>query len=230
MLTTPKIKILQYTLYDLKTGREELIKFMSRTFKLIETNTGEFNTISEPLALFHNKTHNYSGIQFGIEEGALSIRAYGGQEIKALKTWLKLYKKHHAYKPRNMQTIEERYSLEFLPGLQQYRLSRFLVNRAKQKQLSEAKNAEEVKKILADYVVANFLPFFNHLNYRHNRQLHEITVNLLHYKRRQKLYTVFKGAKRQAFDLVFETNLSLPRLFRMGEATAMGFGNVTREG
>ena len=225
-MNTPKTKTHQYTLYDQKVSQEELLKFMSQTFQLVEKNAKKFKGIDDPLAMFHNKTHHYSGIQFGIEGGALSIRAYGEEEIKALKIWWKLYREHHAFNPQNLQICKEKYTLGFLPSLQTYRLSNFLVNREKRQQLAQTKEKAEINQILADYVVANFFPFFNHLGYRHDREKQEIIVNLLKVKRQRKSHTVFRGGKRQAYDLIFESNLRLPHLFRMGEATAMGFGNL----
>ncbi len=224
----PHIKILQYTLYDLPVRRGDLPAFMADSFKLIEENEKAFKGISDPLSLFHNRSHKYSGIQFGIDDGTLSVRAYGEPEITALKIWWKLHRKKNGLKPANLLTQKELYTLGFLPVLQTFKTARFLVNREKQRELSQQLDTESVSKILADYLVANFFPFFNHLGYRHDRAEREIVANVLRVKRLPKPYTVFKGAKRQAYDIVFETNLRLPRLFRMGEATALGFGNVYR--
>ncbi len=222
-----KTTICQYNLYDIKMNREQLVSFMSRTFSLIKANEKEFKGIEEPLALFHNKTHKYSGIQFGMEHGSLSIRACGRNEIKALKTWFKLYRLHHDFTPRNMQQTEEKYTLDFLPYMQIYFVSDFLVNRDKQRQLKNNRNKEAVKRILSDYIMANFLPFFTHIGYLHKREQQEITVNVLDYEAQPGLHQVFNKGKRKSYDIVFETNVILPHLFRMGEATATGFGDVT---
>ena len=225
-MNTPKTKIQQITLYDIPMNKGGLRKFMSRVFQLVEQHAGAFKGVPAPLDLFHDKSHHYSGIQFGIVDGAVSIRAYGKTEIKALKIWWQLYRKQYAFKPENVQIIQEKYRLGFLPQPQTYRLNNFLVSKSKQKELNELEDDKSVKSILSEYIVANFFPFFNHLNYRHDRKEQEIVVNILHYKRQKKPQGTFKDYKRQAYDIVFETNLRLPHLFRMGEATALGFGNV----
>ena len=225
-MNTSKTKIHQINLYDIPMNKGGLRKFMSRVFQLVEQNTGAFRGVPAPLDLFHDKSHHYSGIQFGIVDGAVSIRAYGKTEIKALKIWWQLYRKQYAFKPENVQVIQEKYRLGFLPQPQTYRLNDFLVNKNKQKELNEIEDDETKKNILSEYIVANFFPFFNHLNYRHNRKEQEIVARVLRYKRQNKPQGTFRDYKRQAYDIVFETNLRLPHLFRMGEATALGYGNV----
>ena len=220
-----KIKIYQISLFDMPVNQARLRSFMSRTFALVEQNAAAFKKIKEPTNLFHNHSHHYSGIQFGITDGAVSVRAYGKTEIKALKIWWQLYRKQYAYKPDNIQIIQEKYRLGFLSQPKRYQIKDFLVNKTKQKELEEADD-EKAKQILADYIVANFFPFFNHLNYRHDRKEQEIVVRVLRYKHQKQLQSTFKNYKRQAYDIVFESNLRLPHLYRMGEATALGYGNI----
>ena len=222
----PNLKIHQYQLYDIPMQQAELLRFISDTLDLIEASPDVFKNTKKAKALFHNSKHQYSAIQFGIKHKHLSMTAYGDKAIKILKKWWIVYQRENALQVRNKVVCKEQYSLGFLPVLQTYRLQNFLISKEKSQDLRQAENAAERQKIMEDYIMANFLPFFNHIGYWHERTEQDIVVKIDSYKRIRKDISVFKGVKLKGYNIIFKTNLRLPHILRLGQSTALGFGEV----
>jgi len=224
-----KTKIYQLNIFDLPLTKTKLSYFMAQSFELIKKHQDSFIGIDEPLALFHNEEVKYTAIQYACKQGGLSLTAYGAKEIKALKQWWRLYKKNTGFNSKNKQEILEYYHLKITDKPLQYHVVKFLPSKTKSKELASLKNKKEYKLVLERYIMANFLPFFTHIGYRHDKDKNPITVKISKIIKHSKRFKGFKRASElEGYDIFFSANIVLPQTIRIGQNTAMGFGEIKR--
>ncbi len=223
-----KIKIQKFYFMGIPVKAYQLKSFQGKEIlEFIDKNAGLFKDAQDLKACFHNKKSTYSKIQLSSEFGELALTAYGKDEINAVKQWWKQYKKQH--KGRLYMQTTEKYVLQILPEPKKYVINNLLMNRKKYERLQEIKNKpEKYKAELEKYLMANLLPLFNLVDYWHDKDKNDLKPKILHYKEHKKKFKVYRNYYRHGFNVVFETRLLLPRLFRMGESTALGYGTVKR--
>lgn len=225
---THKLKIRKYHFAGIAVKPYQLKAFQGNDIlEFIDRHAGSFDDAQRLKACFHNKKSTYSAIQLSSEFGELAITAYGKKHIKAVKQWWKHYRKHHS--GRLYMKTDENYVLQILPQPKLYAVNKLLVNRKKYEQLQQLKDEPEALKAeLEKYLMANFLPLFNLVGYWHNPEKADLKPEIVRFKEHPKTFRVYNNYYRHGFDIVFKTRLLLPRLFRMGESTALGYGTVKR--
>jgi hypothetical protein len=218
------IKIAQYQFFDIPMQMHEIPSFMANVLNEIKENKELYRDVDELYTLFHNETHRYSGIQFGHIDGHLSLSAYGTKEIKAVEEWWKIYSKQHKYTPTNILTGTEDYELELLDYFVKYKVELFLTNKEKK---YDKHSETDFEMDMEQYLVSNYFPFFNHIGYRHDRNRHNLYAVIISINKKGK-QRIFRGKQRDAYDIIFKSNIKLPRIFAMGQSTALGYGKVYR--
>jgi len=223
--TAKKIKIAQYRFFDIPMRMHKIPSFMAKVLNEIKENEEQYKDMNALYALFHNETHQYSGIQFGHIDGCLSLSAYGTPEIEAVEEWWQVYSKQHGHATGNILTSTENYELEMLDYFVKYKVKNFLTNKAKE---YDKLTQTQLEADMEQYLVSNYFPFFNHIGYRHDRNNHNLYAVIISINKKgtQK---VFRGKQRDAYDIVLKSNIKLPRIFAMGQSTALGYGRVYRK-
>jgi hypothetical protein len=224
--TAKNLKIQQYQFFDIPISRKSLPAFMAETFNWIKSNEEKFKESEQVFTLFHNADYKYSSIQFGIKNGFLILSAYGNDEVKAVKAWWRLYSKQKKLQKDNILIISENYKLEILDFFVKYRVKNLLLHRNKK---LTGISQEELEQNLEQYIISNFLPFFSHLGYHHDKEKDRIYTAILELRELPEKMKVFKAKKLKAYDIVFKANIKLPKIFAIGQSTAMGYGRVFNE-
>ncbi len=201
----------------------DIQSIITETIKLVESEELEFKSIANAVELFHNKDDIYSGIQYASVNGSLSVTALGIKQTRALRTWFRVFKKHHPAL-KNVQEIKEKYTAEFLTKAQNYHIPVFLVRNDVMKDIRDKKFTKEERLTL--YIRNNCGTFLKYIGYD---PYPEIVVNID--KRTIKQYPnkfkVYKGYKRTGFNIKFSANVKLPRILRIGQSTSLGYGAVS---
>ncbi len=187
-----------------------------------------FDNADELIRRMHNSGHHYTVVQIGSDKGALNITAYGKDAIRDVENWWKIYKKVNNIRPDNQIICKEKYTLSYDARPHTYRADTLLINRRKARELEALENNPSAYyETFERYLTANFLPLYNLIGHRHDKEKHDVTPRILQIKKHPRTYKVFRQYRRPGFDVVFQTVLRLPVHFRMGESTALGYGKIT---
>lgn len=230
MKKRPAIKIQHLELRNIPVHTRGLQEFLFKhILDFIDTHPGYFIHPGEIKHLFHNSLPKYSTVQLSAGQGVLQITSFGKKEIRAVNAWWKAYRKINRLKDHNTIKCIEKYQLLYLDEPATYRITKFLINRKKNTSLNQLRTQpDEFHNEIAKYLVSNFLPLYNLLNHTHDKQQYDVMPEITFVKEHASKFPVFKGQYRYGYDIVFKTRLLLPRFFRMGESTALGYGEVTK--
>jgi len=179
------------------------------------------------LELFHNKQVQYSGIQLSTYQGRAEWTAIGQPSVAALQLWFDLFGQRHPEWMEHTVAIQESYTPRFLPTPRGYQIKPLLLSDELSRTLSTLDQAAAVKERLARYLYGNLQRFFGHIAYAFDKEQHYLRVRVtkaLPYDRRLPIY---HGQKKQAFRVYFTCNFDLPQTLRLGQSTALGYGNVS---
>jgi len=169
--------------------------------------------------------NKFSSIQFGIKNNSLTLTAYGEPEIKAVKKWIKLYTAEKHIKLHNKSLCKELYTFGFLESMQTYQIKNMIASPEVREELWKAGSYDKRLERMQQYLQNNFNGFYNHINWHVNKELDKVSIHKYH--RIKKDFYGFKNKKLTGYNITFSTNLRLPHILRLGQSTALGFGEVS---
>ena len=200
----------------LLNGAKDLAKEHKRAFKK--------NGIKPDI--FHNDDVKYSGIQLSRYQGAPEWTAIGVKEVKALKTWFKLFKKQSDIKLKNIVEIKEKYTPEYLKYRKKYHTGTLLISDDIAKELNNTEDKFAVYDRMEKYLYGNIIRFLKHIGFEHNTDKKFIKVTVINLRSHKKAKRVYHKHKKTAFAVTFTCNFRLPQTVRLGQSTALGYGKV----
>ena len=177
--------------------------------------------------IFHNDEIKYSGIQLDDYHGTIEWTAIGERSVDALELWWRLYSKNEEGTINNTQRIEELYTPTFLNDQKKYTASSLAIPDSLAKELSQIKDKYVKNDRLEKYLYGNLQRYFTHIDYHYDKRVHFLKVTLTEYKMLRQKLEVYHGKRKTAISVMFECNFLLPQTLRLGQSTALGYGNVT---
>jgi hypothetical protein len=178
--------------------------------------------------LFHNRNISYSGIQLGRYQGTSEWTAIGQPYVDALNLWYELFRETHPIDLDNVVEIREQYTPAFLPYHQRYQINSFLVSDDLARELNKMNDHFREADRLEKYIYGNLMTFFQHIGYDFDKDFYFLKIQVEDIIPYNKALHVFHGHKKTAFRVRFKCNFRLPQTLRLGQSTALGYGQIKR--
>lgn len=222
------VPLLTLRLLDIQMPNEPDTKrlFMGGAKDLLREHPTELAKEGVDLQIFHNKEMKYSGIQLGRYQGSPEWTAIGHEAVRALELWHRLFAADNAHLQQNTVRISEEYTPAFLPYQRKYTTQPFLVSDKLAKELNTMEDKFMRHEHLERSIYGNLMAFLEHIGFAFDKEAHFLKVSVLEATYFDHALEVFHGHKKTAFRIVFKCNFWLPQAIRLGQSTAVGFGDV----
>ncbi len=127
---------------------------------------------------------------------------------------------------QNTVSIRECYTPSFLTYLKKYIVHPFLVSDQVAKEINGIEDKFLRHNRLEKYLFGNLHTFFQHIGFEFNKETHFLKVSVVDAAFYDRALPVYHNQKKTAFRITFKVNFKLPQTVRLGQSTAVGFGDV----
>ncbi|MCK9220721.1 MAG: CRISPR-associated endonuclease Cas6 [Bacteroidales bacterium] len=204
---------------------KQMTIFFNDVKRLIKDNKELFDAEDIPLKIFHDKNIHYSGIQLTRYRGAVEYTGIGEKEVRALEIWYGLYCENDGNVFRNIQVIREYYIPAFTVDYIPYTATNLLVKKEINEDMEKQNSTFAICDRLEKYLYGNIKAFLIRVAGMDLKENDFISVKVIHNEKRG-LKNTFHGGKLSAYDIEFSTNVYLPQTLRLGQAVALGYGEI----
>jgi len=204
------------------------VNFLGAAKDLLREHQSLANSHGIDLQLFHNKNIGYSGIQLSRHRQSPEWTAIGEEAVQVLWFWYHLFQNENKDLHQNTIEIHERYTPCFLSKPQRYQIRPMLVNDAIAKALNKAPlDKTDTKERLEKYLYGNIQRFLKFIGFQFQKEDHFLKIRVEKVQTYGQAFPVYHGQKKTGFDITFDCNFKLPHTLRLGQSTALGYGEVT---
>lgn len=222
------IPILTLRLLDIRIPNEPDTKrlLLGGAKDLLREHPDELAREGVDLHLFHNKEMQYSGIQLGQHQGSPEWTAIGDEAVRALELWWRLFQAGNAHLLQNTVRVSEQYTARFLNFQKKYAAHTLLVSDEVARELNAMNDKFLRHDRLEKYIYGNLQTFFQHIGFTYQKETNFLKVTVLDVVFYDRAPLVYHDQKKTAFNIVFKCNFWLPQTLRLGQSTAVGFGDI----
>ncbi|GJM33930.1 MAG: hypothetical protein DHS20C18_29310 [Saprospiraceae bacterium] len=222
------VPILSLRLLDIpipaRPGDKQLL--LTGAKDLLRTYKDRCEVAGVDINLFHNKEVIYSGIQLSKYQSGSEWTAIGEECVRALELWYLLFKETHPVQLEHVVEIREYYTPAFLPYHRFYQANALLISDVLARELNEIEDNFRRMDRVERYIYGNLMTFFQYIGFEFNKDFHFLKVQVADIGMYDKALPVFHSQKKTALRVHFKCNFRLPQNLRLGQSTALGFGNI----